>query len=174
MADEASRGAGGQPGRGDAQAVGLDVASEPRRRAAALGLTGAFKKPLPDLRTVMGITFPNPVGMAAGLDKDGAYIDGLAALGFGFIEVGTVTPRAQPGNADRIVPEPAAQHQHLTPGQIAGQQPVIASLRFRNASQAGLGVPLPSGRVRVFDGKDFLGDADAVGKEHIDTHDCCP
>jgi dihydroorotate dehydrogenase len=46
----------------------------------------------------MGLTFPNPVGLAAGLDKDGAYIDGLAALGFGFIEVGTVTPRAQPGN----------------------------------------------------------------------------
>jgi dihydroorotate dehydrogenase len=49
-------------------------------------------------RTVMGIQFPNPVGLAAGLDKDGAAIDGLAALGFGFIEVGTVTPRAQPGN----------------------------------------------------------------------------
>ncbi|WP_277187920.1 quinone-dependent dihydroorotate dehydrogenase [Caballeronia sp. BR00000012568055] len=49
-------------------------------------------------RTVMGLTFRNPVGLAAGLDKDGACIDGLAALGFGFIEVGTVTPRAQPGN----------------------------------------------------------------------------
>jgi len=49
-------------------------------------------------RQVMGLTFPNPVGLAAGLDKNGAYIDGLAALGFGFIEVGTVTPRAQPGN----------------------------------------------------------------------------
>lgn len=46
----------------------------------------------------MGLTFPNPVGLAAGLDKDGAYIDGLAALGFGSIEVGTVTPRPQPGN----------------------------------------------------------------------------
>ena len=68
------------------------------RRAAALGLTGAAKKPAPDPRTVMGITFPNPVGLAAGLDKDGAYIDGLAALGFGSIEIGTVTPRAQPGN----------------------------------------------------------------------------
>ena len=68
------------------------------RRAAALGLTGAIRKPDPDPRTVMGITFPNPVGLAAGLDKDGAYIDGLAALGFGSIEVGTVTPRAQPGN----------------------------------------------------------------------------
>ena len=46
----------------------------------------------------MDLIFPNPVGLAAGLDKDGAYIDGLAALGFGFIEIGTVTPRAQPGN----------------------------------------------------------------------------
>ena len=49
-------------------------------------------------RTVMGIHFPNPVGLAAGLDKNGEYIDALAALGFGFIEIGTVTPRPQPGN----------------------------------------------------------------------------
>tara|TARA_R110002072_G_scaffold1598_7_gene13655 strand:- start:15005 stop:16042 length:1038 start_codon:yes stop_codon:yes gene_type:complete len=48
---------------------------------------------------VMGIQFPNRVGLAAGLDKDGAYMDGLSALGFGFLEVGTVTPLAQPGNA---------------------------------------------------------------------------
>jgi dihydroorotate dehydrogenase len=68
------------------------------RRAAGLGLTRMLRRPRPDPRTVMGITFPNPVGLAAGLDKDGAYIDGLAALGFGFIEIGTVTPRAQPGN----------------------------------------------------------------------------
>jgi dihydroorotate dehydrogenase len=49
-------------------------------------------------REVMGLSFPNPVGLAAGLDKNGAHIDALAALGFGFIEVGTVTPRPQPGN----------------------------------------------------------------------------
>ena len=49
-------------------------------------------------REVMGLTFDNAVGLAAGLDKNGAYIDTLAALGFGFIEVGTVTPRAQLGN----------------------------------------------------------------------------
>ena len=48
--------------------------------------------------TAMGIRFPNPVGLAAGLDKDAAHIDGLARLGFGFIEVGTVTPLPQPGN----------------------------------------------------------------------------
>ena len=46
----------------------------------------------------MGLDFPNPVGLAAGLDKNGEYIDALAALGFGFIEVGTVTPRPQSGN----------------------------------------------------------------------------
>lgn len=45
-----------------------------------------------------GIDFPNPVGLAAGLDKNGAHIDALGALGFGFIEIGTVTPRPQPGN----------------------------------------------------------------------------
>lgn len=66
-------------------------------RAAHLGL---MRQTLPaDPVTVMGIQFPNRVGLAAGLDKDGAHIDGLAALGFGFIEIGTVTPKAQPGNA---------------------------------------------------------------------------
>ncbi len=48
--------------------------------------------------TVMGLSFKNPVGLAAGLDKNGDYIDALAALGFGFLEIGTVTPRPQPGN----------------------------------------------------------------------------
>jgi dihydroorotate dehydrogenase len=47
---------------------------------------------------VMGLDFPNPVGLAAGLDKDGKHIDALGALGFGFLEIGAVTPRAQPGN----------------------------------------------------------------------------
>ncbi len=49
-------------------------------------------------RTLMGLTLRNPVGLAAGLDKNGAHIDALAALGFGFVEVGTVTPRPQDGN----------------------------------------------------------------------------
>ncbi|WAI83258.1 MULTISPECIES: quinone-dependent dihydroorotate dehydrogenase [Achromobacter] len=48
--------------------------------------------------TLMGMQLENPIGLAAGLDKNGAYIDALGNLGFGFIEVGTVTPRAQPGN----------------------------------------------------------------------------
>lgn len=55
-------------------------------------------KPISKPVQVMGLTFPNPVGLAAGLDKNGDYINCLANLGFGFIEIGTVTPRAQPGN----------------------------------------------------------------------------
>ncbi len=48
--------------------------------------------------TVMGLEFKNPVGLAAGMDKNGDYINALDALGFGFVEIGTVTPRPQPGN----------------------------------------------------------------------------
>ncbi len=59
---------------------------------------------------VMGIDFPNPVGLAAGLDKNGDYIDALAALGFGFLEIGTVTPRPQAGNPQpRLFRIPEAQ-----------------------------------------------------------------
>ncbi|MEY3798817.1 MAG: hypothetical protein RLZZ406_118 [Pseudomonadota bacterium] len=57
-----------------------------------------MSKPVADPRTICGITFANPVGLAAGLDKDGKHIDALAALGFGFLEIGTVTPRPQAGN----------------------------------------------------------------------------
>jgi dihydroorotate dehydrogenase len=53
--------------------------------------------PAPQVK-LMGLEFPNALGLAAGLDKNGGYIDALAALGFGFIEIGTVTPRPQPGN----------------------------------------------------------------------------
>ena len=56
------------------------------------------KRPRPMPVKAMGLTFENPVGLAAGLDKNGAHIDALAALGFGFIEIGTVTPRPQTGN----------------------------------------------------------------------------
>lgn len=48
---------------------------------------------------IMGLRFPNPVGLAAGLDKSGDYFNALGNLGFGFVEIGTVTPRPQPGNA---------------------------------------------------------------------------
>jgi dihydroorotate dehydrogenase len=69
---------------------------------------------------VFGIEFPNPVGLAAGLDKNGAHVDALAALGFGFIEIGTTTPRAQPGN-----PKPRMW-------RLAEQEAVINRLGFNN------------------------------------------
>lgn len=66
---------------------------------ARLGPLNPFRQSLPACeRTVMGLTFQNPVGLAAGLDKNADYLAGLAALGFGFIEVGTVTPLPQAGN----------------------------------------------------------------------------
>ena len=70
------------------------------QRGHILGLArwiAARIDPLPV--SVMGLQFSNPVGLAAGLDKTAAHIDALGSLGFGFIEVGTVTPRPQPGNA---------------------------------------------------------------------------
>jgi len=70
------------------------------RLAARLGPLNplAQKAPLRP-RRVMGLEFPNAVGLAAGLDKNGDCIEGMAALGFGFLEIGTVTPKPQPGNA---------------------------------------------------------------------------
>ncbi|MDI1361841.1 quinone-dependent dihydroorotate dehydrogenase [Methylotenera sp.] len=79
--------------------VAHDVTIKSLKLATKLHLTQCLKQaPTCQPRNVMGITFSNPVGLAAGLDKNGAVIDGMAALGFGFIEVGTVTPRPQPGN----------------------------------------------------------------------------
>lgn len=64
-----------------------------------LGLNGLLCKAPASLPVeVMGLRFPNPVGLAAGLDKNGDAIDGFGQLGFGFVEIGTVTPRPQPGN----------------------------------------------------------------------------
>ncbi|MFZ9641825.1 MAG: quinone-dependent dihydroorotate dehydrogenase [Candidatus Methylopumilus sp.] len=76
-----------------------DLTLKSLKLAEKTGLLALLPKPQPcQAKTVMGLTFPNPVGLAAGLDKNGMVIDGMAALGFGFLEIGTITPRAQPGN----------------------------------------------------------------------------
>lgn len=78
--------------------------------AAALRLAGLAGGRVADPVTVMGLRFPNAVGLAAGLDKDGEHLRGLAGLGFGFLELGTVTPRHQPGNPrPRLFRLPAEQ-----------------------------------------------------------------
>ena len=81
------------------------------KSANLLGLSGIVaSRPTDNPRSAMGLIFPNPVGLAAGLDKNGDCIDGLAALGFGFIEIGTVTPLPQPGNLKpRLFRLPEAQ-----------------------------------------------------------------
>src|SRR5258708_20272808 len=67
--------------------------------AAKVGLARAFAPQVPASPvTAMGLAFSNRVGLAAGLDKNAAHIDALASLGSGFVECGTVTPRAQPAN----------------------------------------------------------------------------
>ena len=71
-------------------------------------------------KTLFGLTFPNPIGLAAGLDKNGVALPAWAALGFGFIEIGTVTAMAQPGN-----PKPRMF-------RLPAQQAVINRLGFNN------------------------------------------
>ena len=81
----------------------------------ALRALNSFQ-PAPKPKTVFGVNFPNPIGLAAGLDKNGVALVALAALGFGFVEIGTVTARAQPGNPKpRIfrLPEQQALINHL-------------------------------------------------------------
>ncbi len=78
-----------------AHALGLSML-ETAYRTGLNPLLSRRVKPFPV--KVLGLTFPNPVGLAAGMDKNGAHIDALFALGFGFVEVGTVTPRPQEGN----------------------------------------------------------------------------
>jgi dihydroorotate dehydrogenase len=78
-----------------AHALGL-ASLEAAYRSGLNPLLASPPRPLPT--RALGLLFPNPVGLAAGLDKNGAHVDALLALGFGFVEVGTVTPRPQPGN----------------------------------------------------------------------------
>lgn len=100
-----------------AHALGLQ-AMEAAYRSGLNPLLSRRAEPLPT--KVFGLTFPNPVGLAAGLDKNGAHIDALLALGFGFVEVGTVTPRPQPGN-----PKPRMF-------RLPEQQAIINRLGFNN------------------------------------------
>jgi dihydroorotate dehydrogenase len=86
---------------------------------AVLRLLERFKPP-PKPKTVFGLTFPNPVGLAAGFDKNGVAIPAWAALGFGFAEIGTVAAKAQPGN-----PKPRIF-------RYPGQQALINRLGFNN------------------------------------------
>lgn len=87
-----------------------------------LGLSSLLAKSAPTVPVeLMGMQLPNPVGLAAGLDKNGAYINALAALGFGFIEIGTITPKPQDGN-----PKPRLF-------RLPKEQAIINRMGFNNA-----------------------------------------
>ena len=96
---------------------GMDAEAAHRLALASLkliergGMASMLAGTVPAQRVkLMGLEFPNALGLAAGLDKNGEYIDALAAMGFGFIEIGTVTPRPQPGNPKpRLFRLPEAQ-----------------------------------------------------------------
>lgn len=97
--------------------LGLDLLGAAER----LSLLSYIAPKIPDCPVeVMGITYPNPVGLAAGLDKNGDYIDAFARLGFGSIEIGTITPRPQAGN-----PKPRLF-------RIAEKQAIINRMGFNN------------------------------------------
>ena len=101
------------------RAHGLALAAlEAAYRVRLTGLLATAPRPLP--ARAFGLEFANPVGLAAGLDKNGAHVDALLALGFGFVEVGTVTPRPQPGN-----PRPRMF-------RLPGHRAIINRLGFNN------------------------------------------
>ena len=77
--------------------TGLEAAASTPLGRSWLSRRYRFEDPRLEQR-LLGVRFPNPVGLAAGFDKDAVAISGFESLGFGFVEVGTVTPRPQPGN----------------------------------------------------------------------------
>src|SRR6476646_3556556 len=118
------------------------------RRASSFDLALQTMKafqPSPKPKALFGLNFPNPIGLAAGLDKNGVAIPAWAALGFGFIEIGTVTAKAQPGNPKpRIfrLPEQQVLINHL--GFNNDGADAIAE-RLRRLRRSGRWPPVPVG-----------------------------
>ena len=110
---------------------------------------------------VMGLKFPNRVGLAAGLDKNGTAIDGLGGLGFGFLEVGTVTPRPQPGN-----PKPRMF-------RIAEHQAIINRMGFNNAGIDALRERLAQVRYRGILGINIGKNFDTPIEQAVDDYLLC-
>jgi dihydroorotate dehydrogenase len=128
------------------------------RRPSALAVLRRMAATPPAPREVFGIRFPNPVGLAAGMDKDGAALPAWPALGFGFIEVGTVTWHTQAGNdRPRVfrLPSSAAVVNRMGFNNAGAQ-----ALAARLAALGGLSVPLgiSLGKSRATDLADAVGD----------------
>lgn len=112
-------------------------------------------------RTLWGITFPNPVGLGAGFDKDAKYTDALACLGFGFVEIGTVTPRPQPGNpAPRLFRLPA-------------DNALVNRMGFNNEGAAAAAERLKRRKERLVIGGNIGKNKDTPNEEAIADYTAC-
>ena len=130
-------------------------------------LAGSTSKPDTRLaRTLFGVTFPNPIGLAAGFDKDGIALPAWPALGFGFVEVGTITAQAQPGNPrPRIfrVPEQRALINRLGFNNMGAP---AAAARFAGLRAAGLWPGIPVG---INIGKSKVTPMEAAAGDYVDS-----
>jgi dihydroorotate dehydrogenase len=112
-------------------------------------------------RSLWGLKFPNPVGLAAGFDKDGKYTDPLACLGFGFIEIGTVTPRPQPGN-----PKPRLF-------RLPADQALINRMGFNNEGATAAANRLKNRRENIIIGGNIGKNKDTPNEQAADDYVKC-
>jgi dihydroorotate dehydrogenase len=110
-------------------------------------------------RTLWGITFPNPVGLAAGFDKDARWINELSCLGFGFVEIGTVTPLGQPGN-----PKPRLF-------RLPADQAVINRMGFNNEGATAAAQRLSQPHERIIVGGNIGKNKDTPNENAIDDYE---
>ncbi len=116
----------------------------------------------PSLETTFcGITFPNPVGLAAGFDKDARYTDALATLGFGFIEIGTVTPRPQPGN-----PQPRLF-------RLPADKGIINRMGFNNGGASAAAERLKHRKERIIIGGNIGKNKDTPNENALSDYEIC-
>lgn len=112
-------------------------------------------------RTLWGITFPNPVGLAAGFDKDAKFTDALACLGFGFIEIGTVTPRPQPGN-----PKPRLF-------RLPADKALINRMGFNNGGAAVAAERLKHRKEKIIIGGNIGKNKDTANENALSDYEAC-
>ena len=112
-------------------------------------------------RTLWGLTFPNPVGLAAGFDKDAKYSDALACLGFGFVEIGTVTPRPQPGN-----PQPRLF-------RLPADQALINRMGFNNEGAKAAAQRLRQRKEKIIIGGNIGKNKDTPNEDALSDYEIC-
>lgn len=112
-------------------------------------------------RTLWGLTFPNPVGLAAGFDKDARFTDALASLGFGFVEIGTVTPRPQPGN-----PQPRLF-------RLPEDKALINRMGFNNGGSSAAAERLKHRKEKLIIGGNIGKNKDTANEDALSDYEAC-